>query len=68
MESLKTKTRRIVVVPKKKKTKKKLYFGMEVQDAIVRYNDSNNDSLQVLSLEKHNLNKISCVFCKRFYI
>tara|TARA_R100000008_G_scaffold28842_1_gene15941 strand:- start:2084 stop:2791 length:708 start_codon:yes stop_codon:yes gene_type:complete len=25
-------------VPKKKKTKKKMYFGMEVQDAIVRYN------------------------------
>ena len=38
MESLKTKQRR-VVVPKKKKAKKKLYFGMEVQDAIVRYND-----------------------------
>ena len=34
MESLKTKTRR-VVVPKKKKAKKKLYFGMEVQDAIM---------------------------------
>ena len=38
MESLKTKQRR-VVVPKKKKAKKKLYFGMEVQDAIIRYND-----------------------------
>ena len=38
MEYLKTKKRR-VVVPKKKKAKKKLYFGMEVQDAIVRYND-----------------------------
>ena len=38
MESLKTKQRR-VVVPKKKKAKKKPYFGMDVQDAIVRYND-----------------------------
>ena len=38
MEYLKTKkTRRIVVVPKKK-AKKKLYFDMDVQDAIVRYN------------------------------
>tara|TARA_Y100001963_G_scaffold108752_1_gene150377 strand:+ start:214 stop:966 length:753 start_codon:yes stop_codon:yes gene_type:complete len=26
-----------------KKKKRKVYFGMEVQDAIVRYNDSNND-------------------------
>ena len=26
-------------MPKKKKAKKKLYFGLEVQDAIVRYND-----------------------------
>ena len=38
MEYLKTKKRR-VVVPKKKKAKKKPYFGMDVQDAIVRYND-----------------------------
>ena len=38
MEYLKTKKRKIVV-PKKKKAKKKMYFGMEVQDAIVRYND-----------------------------
>ncbi len=37
MESLRTKQGRSVV-PKKKKTKKKMYFGMEVQDAIVRYN------------------------------
>ena len=43
MEYLKTKKRR-VVVPKKKKAKKKVYFGMEVQDAIIRYNASNNDS------------------------
>ena len=28
----------------RKKSKKKLYFGMEVQDAIVRYNSSNNNS------------------------
>ena len=28
----------------RKKSKKKLYFGPEVQDAIVRYNDSNDDS------------------------
>ena len=39
MEYLKTKKQRRIVVPKKKKAKKKLYFGMEVQDAIVRYND-----------------------------
>ena len=38
MEYLKTKKQRRIVVPKKKKAKKKLYFGMEVQDAIVRYN------------------------------
>ena len=44
MEYLKTKKPRRIVVPKKKKAKKKLYFGMEVQDAIVRYNDSNNDA------------------------
>ena len=41
MEYLKTKKRR-VVVPKKKKAKKKPYFGMDVQDAIVRYNDTDN--------------------------
>lgn len=45
MEYLKTKTRRIVV-PKKKKAKKKLYFGMEVQDAIVRYNALDPDKDQ----------------------
>ena len=41
-------SRRIVVPKKKKKAKKKLYFGMEVQDAIVRYNDldPNNDSVK----------------------
>ena len=45
MESSKTKTGRIRVAKKKtkKKAKRKVYFGMEVQDAIVRYNDSNND-------------------------
>ena len=46
MESLKTKQGRIVV-PKKKpgrKPKKKLYFGQEVQDAIIRYNDTDNPS------------------------
>ena len=30
--------------PGRKPSKKKLYFGMEVQDAIVRYNTSDNDS------------------------
>ncbi len=45
MESLKTKQRRIVV-PKKKKAKKKPYFGMDVQDAIVRYNDLDPDKDQ----------------------
>tara|TARA_Y100001963_G_scaffold116882_1_gene162519 strand:- start:370 stop:1101 length:732 start_codon:yes stop_codon:yes gene_type:complete len=33
-------------VPKKKKAKKKPYFGMEVQDAIVRYNDTDNTALK----------------------
>ena len=28
----------------RKKSKKKLYFGPEVQDAIIRYNTSTNDS------------------------
>ena len=42
MEYLKTKKQRRIVVPKKKKNKK-VYFGMDVQDAIIRYNDSNND-------------------------
>ena len=32
------------VVKKKKKPKKKPYFGLDVQDAIVRYNASNSDS------------------------
>ena len=46
MEYLKTKKRR-VVVPKKKKAKKKPYFGMDVQDAIVRYNALDADKNQV---------------------
>jgi hypothetical protein len=33
-------------MPKKKKAKKKLYFGMEVQDAIVRYNALDPDKDQ----------------------
>ena len=38
-------TKKIVKkVVKKKKPKKKLYFGPEVQDAIVRYNTSTNDA------------------------
>ena len=45
MESLRTKQGRSVV-PKKKKTKKKMYFGMEVQDAIVRYNALDADKDQ----------------------
>ena len=45
MEYLKTKKRR-VVVPKKKKAKKKPYFGMDVQDAIVRYNALDVDKNQ----------------------
>ena len=49
MESLKTKQRGVVVTKKKKpgrKPKKKLYFGMEVQDAIIRYNDTDNTVLK----------------------
>ena len=39
MEYLKQKKqRRITIVPKKKKAKKKMYFGIDVQEAIVRYN------------------------------
>ena len=44
MESLKT--RRTVVPKKKKKAKRKVYFGMEVQDAIVRYNALDPDKDQ----------------------
>jgi len=46
MESLKTKKQRRIVVPKKKKAKKKLYFDMDVQDAIVRYNALDPDENQ----------------------
>ena len=49
MESLKTKQRRVIVTQKKKpgrKPKKKLYFDMDVQDAIVRYNDLDPDKDQ----------------------
>ena len=57
MEYLKTKKQRRIVVskktkktepeiPKKKKAKKKLYFGPEVQDAIVRYNALDPDENQ----------------------
>jgi len=45
MEYLKTKKQRRIVVPKKK-AKKKLYFGPEVQDAIIRYNDLDPDKDQ----------------------
>ena len=45
MEYLKTKKQRRIVVPKKK-AKKKLYFGPEVQDAIIRYNDLDPDTHQ----------------------
>ena len=34
----------VPVPPKKKKAKKKLYFDLDVQDAIVRYNESTNDA------------------------
>ena len=34
-------------MPKKKKKNKKVYFGMDVQDAIVRYNDLDPDKDQV---------------------
>ena len=43
MEYLKTKKQRRIVVLKKKKNKK-LYFDMDVQDAIVRYNSTDNPS------------------------
>ena len=49
MESLKTKQGRVVVTQKKKpgrKPKKKLYFDMDVQDAIVRYNALDPDENQ----------------------
>ena len=45
MEYSKTKQRR-VVMPKKKKAKRKVYFGLEVQDAIIRYNDTDNHILK----------------------
>ena len=31
-------------MPKKKKKRGRVYFGMDVQDAIVRYNDSDNNT------------------------
>jgi len=41
------KTKEVVPIPpKKKKAKKKLYFGPEVQDAVVRYNDLDPDKDQ----------------------
>ena len=48
MESLKTMKQGRIVVPKKpgRKPKKKLYFDMDVQDAIVRYNDLDPDKNQ----------------------
>ena len=46
MESLKTKQGRVVVA-KKKKAKRKVYFGMEVQDAIVRYNALDPEKCQL---------------------
>ena len=45
MEYSKTKQRR-VVMPKKKKAKRKVYFVLEVQDAIIRYNDTDNHILK----------------------
>ena len=45
MEYSKTKQRR-VVMRKKKKAKRKVYFGLEVQDAIIRYNDTDNHILK----------------------
>jgi len=45
MEYLKTKNQRRIVVTKKKKNKK-MYFDMDVQDAIVRYNDLDSDKDQ----------------------
>ena len=49
MPKAKAKSKQVkeVKVPKKRgrpKSKKKLYFGPEVQDAIVRYNTSKSDS------------------------
>ena len=39
------KTKEVVSeIPKKKKVNKKIYFGMDVQDAIVRYNSTKNTS------------------------
>jgi len=54
MESLKTKQGKIVVAKKKpgRKPKKKLYFGQEVQDAIIRYNDTDNSNLKNQIYEK----------------
>ena len=49
MEYLKQKKQkkqgRIALVPKKKKkAKRKVYFGMEVQNAIIRYNETPDES------------------------
>tara|TARA_Y100001963_G_C6705336_1_gene411625 strand:- start:425 stop:1168 length:744 start_codon:yes stop_codon:yes gene_type:complete len=65
MESLKTKTRR-VVVPKKKKAKKKLYFGMEVQDAIIRYNglDPKKDQVKRNKIYQEEIHKAFDKLCE----
>ena len=48
MEYLKQKKRRIAVSKKKpgRKPKRKMYFGQEVQDAIIRYNDTDSTTLK----------------------
>ena len=56
MEYLKTKKQRRIVVPKKKKNKK-VYFGMDDQDAIIRYNDSNNFIIKNTTADKDILFK-----------
>ena len=48
------------VVKKKRRKKSKMYFGMPVQNAIIRYNESSNPVIKNRIYEEH----IHAAFCK----
>ncbi len=54
------------MVPKKKKAKKKLYFGMEVQDAIIRYNglDPKKDQVKRNKIYQEEIHKAFDKLCE----
>ena len=53
-------------MPKKKKAKKKLYFGMEVQDAIIRYNglDPKKDQVKRNKIYQEEIHKAFDKLCE----